>query len=163
TGYCVHFAHAATFLMRALDVPARVAGGYAVEEGRRGSGSALMIRGLDAHAWPEIALEGVGWVVIDPQPRRTLDPPGQEADNSLQQMLGEALRKSSGRPPTDGGDFGVPWAVVRRFLILLSAVAVVLAFVVKAYRAAIPAFASPAQVYRVGYRAALDRLAEVGL
>src|SRR5262249_40617899 len=32
TGYCVHFAHAAVYLLRALGVPARVAAGYAVPD-----------------------------------------------------------------------------------------------------------------------------------
>ena len=50
TGYCVHFAHAATYLFRSRGIPARVAAGYAVSEASRGEGSTLMIRGADAHA-----------------------------------------------------------------------------------------------------------------
>jgi hypothetical protein len=49
-GYCVHFAHAATYLMRALGVPARVATGYAVEESARQGGSAILVSSGAAHA-----------------------------------------------------------------------------------------------------------------
>ena len=43
TGYCVHFAHAAVYLMRSLGVPARVGAGYAVEEAaRHGAGTSTM-------------------------------------------------------------------------------------------------------------------------
>lgn len=54
TGYCVHFAHAAVYLMRAAGVPARVATGYAVAEANRQGGSALLLRNSDQHAWPEV-------------------------------------------------------------------------------------------------------------
>jgi transglutaminase-like putative cysteine protease len=55
-GYCVHFAHAAVYLMRAAGVPARVATGYAVPEANRQGGSALLLRNADQHAWPEVYL-----------------------------------------------------------------------------------------------------------
>src|SRR5690606_26724776 len=56
TGYCVHFAHAAVFLMRAVGVPARVGTGYALPEANRQGGSALLLRNSDQHAWPEVYL-----------------------------------------------------------------------------------------------------------
>ncbi len=74
TGYCVHFAHAAVYLMRELGLPARVAAGYAVPVQDRGDGSSVMIRGANAHAWPEVYLDGAGWVAVDPAPERSLDP-----------------------------------------------------------------------------------------
>ncbi|MGE3634724.1 MAG: transglutaminase family protein, partial [Sandaracinaceae bacterium] len=76
TGYCVHFAHAAVFLMRAAGVPARVGTGYAVAEANREGGSALLLRNSDQHAWPEVFIEGAGWVVFDVAPENVLDPPG---------------------------------------------------------------------------------------
>jgi transglutaminase-like putative cysteine protease len=54
TGYCVHFAHAAVYLMRAAGVPARVGTGYAVAEANRQGGSAILLRNSDQHAWPEV-------------------------------------------------------------------------------------------------------------
>lgn len=58
TGYCVHFAHAAVFLMRAAGIPARVGTGYAVAEANREGGSGLLLRNSDQHAWPEVYVGG---------------------------------------------------------------------------------------------------------
>ncbi len=65
TGYCVHFAHAAVYLMRSVGVPARVGTGYAVAEANRQGGSGLLLRNTDQHAWPEIF---VGSVSVPPPP-----------------------------------------------------------------------------------------------
>jgi transglutaminase-like putative cysteine protease len=91
-GYCVHFAHAAVYLMRSVGLPARVATGYMVPESGRRGGSAILIAGANSHAWPEVYLDGVGWVVVDVMPERSLDPPPSPADEQLQQMLAEMLR-----------------------------------------------------------------------
>lgn len=54
TGYCVHSAHASVYLWRSLGLPARMSTGYAANaENRRGS--SLILRGSDAHAWPELS------------------------------------------------------------------------------------------------------------
>ena len=59
-GYCVHLAHAMTLLLRAQDIPARVAVGYRVSPERLGRRSAFMVYASDSHAWAEIYLDGVG-------------------------------------------------------------------------------------------------------
>jgi hypothetical protein len=174
-GYCVHFAHAATLLYRALDVPARVASGYAVAEQNRGGGSAILVRGKEAHAWPEVYLEGVGWTIVDIQPRRSLEPPEAPPDPELQRTLGEMARgqrhlddKARGRDRRDRArdlarqasrllTAGARWA-----LPLLAAL-VVLGWLVKLWRIALaPRLAGPRARPRVAYRAALDRLSAVG-
>ncbi|HRE90871.1 MAG TPA: transglutaminase-like domain-containing protein, partial [Myxococcota bacterium] len=86
-GYCVHFAHAAVFLMRSQGIAARVAVGYAVDTARRGSGSSLLILGDMAHAWPEIHLDGVGWVTFDVYPEQSDEPPPTAADQDLASVL----------------------------------------------------------------------------
>ena len=48
--------------MRALGIPARVGSGYAVDESARQGGSAILLSGANSHAWPEIYVDGVGWV-----------------------------------------------------------------------------------------------------
>jgi transglutaminase-like putative cysteine protease len=164
TGYCVHFAHAATYLMRTRGIPARVAAGYAIAEAARGSGSTLMVRGADAHAWPEIYLEAAGWVVIDPAPEQTLDEPAGPPDQRLQSMLGEMMRQQ--RP--EEMDFEEArrlfnWPQIRKWLLLALLALLAAAYAVKFYRTLVPFFSRPLQRYRVAYRAALDRLAEVGL
>ncbi len=165
TGYCVHFAHAAVYMFRSLGIPARVAAGYAVPEADRGEGSAVMIRGLDAHAWPEIHLEGAGWVVVDLAPQQTLDELAPRPDAALQQMLGEMLRRQArGDPPLPETEAPGPTAAeLLGWAAAMLAAALAAAFAVKLARALAPAFADGDQQYRVSYRAALDRLAEVGL
>ncbi|MEM6456172.1 MAG: transglutaminase domain-containing protein [Acidobacteriota bacterium] len=165
TGYCVHFAHAAAFLLRSLDIPTRVAAGYAVAADARGDGSTVMVRSLDAHAWPEIYIEGIGWVVVDPAPQQTLDEPTAQPDLALQRMLGEMMRQNDleeAAPPSAS-----PLAAALRLLLRLAALALVLlvvgAYATKLYRRFAPRLAAPDALPRLGYRAALDRLAEVGV
>ena len=163
TGYCVHFAHAAAYLYRSRGIPARVAAGYAVGEASRGSGSAVVIRGADAHAWPEIYLEDVGWVVVDLTPEQTLDEPEAQADPDLQRLLGEMMRQQQwqqddllAREPFD------PKVLLRGFLLLL-ALLLAVNYAVKLYRRWAPRFVASHHLYRVAYRASLDRLADAGL
>ena len=64
-GYCEHYASAFVFLMRALDIPARVVTGY--QGGEVNPVDRFMtIRQSDAHAWSEVWLQGRGWVRVDP-------------------------------------------------------------------------------------------------
>lgn len=164
TGYCVHFAHAAAYLFRTLDLPARVAAGYAVEESERAGGSSVLIRGGNAHAWPEIYLEGAGWVVVDLTPIQSLDEPMAAPEQRLQQMLGEMLRESEsdeafGETAAEPFD----WRALFERLAWLLALALVVAYAVKLWRRLAPRFLPAAALPRVGYRAGLDHLAEIGL
>lgn len=167
TGYCVHFAHTAVFLWRALGLPARIGTGYMVPEENRRGGSAILVRSGDAHAWPELYLDGVGWVVLDIAAERNLDEPGQPLDEDLQRMLGEMARDQPADPadeieedPAEGSGLSVnPWLALG---VLLGAVLTVL-YGIKLWRRLAPLFAGQRSVARVRYRALLDRLAEVGL
>jgi transglutaminase-like putative cysteine protease len=64
-GFCEHYASAFTFLMRAVDIPARVVTGYQGGELNPYDGT-LTVRQYDAHAWSEVWLEGSGWTRVDP-------------------------------------------------------------------------------------------------
>ncbi len=163
TGYCVHFAHAATYLYRSLDIPARVAAGYAVGEAGRAGGSTIMIRSGDAHAWPEIYLEDVGWVVVDLAPQTTLDEPIQAPDRALQRMLGEMMRQQGDEPWLEDeirSELG--FAAIAGFLLRILLVLLAIAYGARLYRALAPRYVRPRELYRVAYRAALDRLAGAG-
>ncbi|PXX91972.1 DUF3488 domain-containing protein [Marinobacter vulgaris] len=64
-GFCAHYAGAATFVLRAAGIPARVVVGY--QGGDSGADDEyLIIRQYDAHAWVEAWLPGQGWVRMDP-------------------------------------------------------------------------------------------------
>lgn len=82
-GHCEFFATAGALLCRALDIPARVAYGWS--GGRYFDAQNLfMFRAREAHAWTEVYLEGVGWVVFDTTPPGALAnitsfaPPGEK-------------------------------------------------------------------------------------
>lgn len=170
TGYCVHFAHAGAYLLRSLGLPARVATGYAVDESQRAGGSALLISGETSHAWPEVRLEGFGWVVADISPQTVLTPPGPPADQDLQRLLGELARGLEAMPIEPEAPlperikqafdllklagWGLLWFVALAFLGLVAG---------KLWRRLAPAFADDRALPRVAYRAELDRLSEVGL
>ena len=64
-GFCEHYASAFTLLMRAADIPARVATGYLGGE-LSTAGGHFIVRQSDAHAWSEVWLTGEGWIRVDP-------------------------------------------------------------------------------------------------
>ncbi|WP_168205622.1 transglutaminase-like domain-containing protein [Georgenia yuyongxinii] len=65
-GYCVQFATAMVMLARALDIPARLAVGFAI--GDVGSDGVHTVVLADSHAWPELYINGLGWTRFEPTP-----------------------------------------------------------------------------------------------
>lgn len=65
TGYCTHFATAATVLLRGAGIPARYVSGYALTAQAE---KAVNVTLADAHAWVEYYIPGIGWAVLDPTP-----------------------------------------------------------------------------------------------
>jgi transglutaminase-like putative cysteine protease len=65
-GYCVHFASAMAVMARQLGIPARVAVGFT--GGTRDRDGRQVVSLHDAHSWPELYFEGVGWVAFEPTP-----------------------------------------------------------------------------------------------
>jgi transglutaminase-like putative cysteine protease len=166
TGYCVHFAYAETYLARSLGLPARIAAGYAVSSRYRGSGSAILIRDAESHAWPEIYLEGAGWVVLDIAPQRSEEEMLAPPDPDLQRMMGQMARQEvpgSDGPETEKRSLHQVLGQLLRGLGLTAAglvlLAVALGYAVKAARRLAP-YASGRVLD--AYRAGLDLLAEAG-
>ncbi|GAA2924556.1 MULTISPECIES: transglutaminase TgpA family protein [Streptomyces] len=67
-GFCVHFSFAMAAMARSLDIPARVAVGFAPGSPQADGSVSVGLR--DAHAWPELYFEGVGWTRFEPTPNR---------------------------------------------------------------------------------------------
>jgi transglutaminase-like putative cysteine protease len=88
SGYCVHFSAAMAVMARLEGIPSRIAVGFA--PGRPTgqtvaipSAQALaefQVDGRDAHAWPELYFEGLGWVPFEPTPSRGVTPAYATAD-----------------------------------------------------------------------------------
>jgi transglutaminase-like putative cysteine protease len=77
SGYCEQFAGTFAVMARTLGIPARVAVGFTPGEADPADPSLLLVRGEHAHAWPEVWLNGFGWVAFEPTPGR--GAPGAEA------------------------------------------------------------------------------------
>jgi hypothetical protein len=165
-GYCVHFASAAVFLWRAAGVPARVGTGYLSAVSNRGGGSSILLRSSDAHAWPELYLDGVGWVVLDISPHVNLDPPSPPQDEALQQLLGELARGKRPPPLPPAPSLRQParelLALARRLLPDLAVAALLALAALKLWRRVALHVVPARHLSRVGYRTCLDLLAEAG-
>jgi len=59
-GFCVQFASTYALMARAVGIPARVAVGFTPGTSDPVTGR-YVVTNLDAHAWPEVWLPGVGW------------------------------------------------------------------------------------------------------
>jgi transglutaminase-like putative cysteine protease len=71
TGSCEQFAGAFAVLARAVGLPTRVAVGFTT--GVRDPAGQTVVRGIDAHAWPEVLL-GDTWTSFEPTPQ---EPSGE--------------------------------------------------------------------------------------
>jgi transglutaminase-like putative cysteine protease len=166
-GYCVHFAHSAVILFRALGLPARIGAGYRSEEDDRRGSSTILVRAADAHAWPEIYLEDLGWIILDITAKKTLDSPPPPTDPEMQRLLGEMARRMPPDPSNTGVDDGVSARSIVRLLLDYLACASVITllgfYLVKLWRRIAPSISGATSLPRTGYRAVLDLLAEVGL
>jgi hypothetical protein len=180
-GHCVHFASAMTFLLRSQGIPARVVGGYAVPTSGRGRGSSVLVQSSNGHAWCEIYLQGAGWVPLDASPERSKDPAPPPADDAVRNQLREKFSNDNPEysrarekfdaaggtdPGDDGNGGGSWWGWLRQFSrrsALFALLWLLLLYLVKAWRRLAPRFGPAADLYRLCYRATLDRMAEVGL
>ena len=65
---------------------------------QRGHGSTILIRDINAHAWPEIYLSGAGWTVVDIDPKRKVGPRPEPADPEQRRTLGILAEQHSQQP-----------------------------------------------------------------
>jgi hypothetical protein len=89
-GFCEHIASAMAVLLRAADVPTRIATGYGPGQRNPLTGY-FEVRQSDAHAWVEVLLPGMGWMTFDP----TFGVPS--AQSSWGSLLGPELAAAIGR------------------------------------------------------------------
>lgn len=69
-GYCMHYASAATLLLRTLGIPARYVSGFAAEAV---PGRTVNVPDRAAHAWVELWLDDFGWYPVEVTPAAALD------------------------------------------------------------------------------------------
>lgn len=132
-----------------------------------------MVRGQDAHAWPEVFVGDVGWLPLDIIPKKSLAPAREPADQTLQQMLGEMARGSASQGEQRAGaaasgeqeaagaqQHSGGWRP--RWLLLLLVLAVALLYAVKLYRRYAP-YLVRREISRLVFRGLVDRLGDAGL
>ena len=78
-GYCEQFAATFATMARTLGIPSRVAVGFT--PGILNDEGWYSIIGKNAHAWPELWFDGIGWVPFEPTPGR--GAPGSESYTGL--------------------------------------------------------------------------------
>ncbi|PCG83867.1 transglutaminase [Streptomyces sp. WZ.A104] len=71
-GFCVHFSFSMAAMARTLGIPSRVAVGFTPGTVKANGATSVGLR--DAHAWPELYFEGVGWTRFEPTPSRGSAP-----------------------------------------------------------------------------------------
>ncbi|HEX2050444.1 MAG TPA: DUF3488 and transglutaminase-like domain-containing protein [Actinomycetota bacterium] len=82
-GFCQQFATAFAVLSRHLGYPTRVVVGFmpGLRQSTDDGGKAVyVVRGSDAHAWPEVYFRNVGWVPFEPTPRPDAVPEYTQPD-----------------------------------------------------------------------------------
>jgi transglutaminase-like putative cysteine protease len=112
-GYCVQFATAMVMMSRAAGIPARMAIGFL--PGTESKGVRTVIAS-DAHAWPELYLNGIGWTRFEPTPQRGAPPVyavpgtspeaavnGQSPGTAPAPAIGGSARKDLGSVSKDNG------------------------------------------------------------
>lgn len=77
-GFCIHFSFSMAAMARTLGIPARVAVGFTPGEPKADGSMSVGLR--DAHAWPELYFEGVGWTRFEPTPNRGSVPEYTQTD-----------------------------------------------------------------------------------
>jgi transglutaminase-like putative cysteine protease len=103
-GYCVQFATAMVMMAREAGIPARMAIGFLPGTADRGT---YTVRASDAHAWPELYFNGIGWLRFEPTPtgaQNTIAPPYSLApttpggENAATNTAGGSATSSNTRP-----------------------------------------------------------------
>ena len=98
-GYCEQFAASMAVLIRTLGIPARVAVGFLPGEIGPGQ-NAHVVTSRDAHAWPEVHFEGVGWVPFEPTPRTGLPPPFYNSAGAAEKFQEEPVTGGQEEDPS---------------------------------------------------------------
>jgi hypothetical protein len=126
-----------------------------------------MISDSDAHTWPEIYVEDVGWVVLDVSPAENLDQAGEPVNKEMLDALADLARSDSDSEFRDPIDWAALWATLKP---IISAGLTLLLFgltlghyLVKFARLLRPRWTSGPDHARVALVSALDRLSAVGV
>jgi hypothetical protein len=125
-GYCEQFAGAMAIMARTLGIPSRVAVGFT--QGAKDNTGMWHVTVRDAHAWPELWFDGVGWARFEPTPRSggtVLTPAYARSTDATGSQVPELrpFRDLEGFTPSTGATSGSDRTVVPYVLMTLALVA----------------------------------------
>ena len=130
-GYCQQFAGTMALMARAVGIPSRVIVGFT--GGRITDDGEYVVQARNAHAWPELWFDGIGWVWFEPTPRvgAGVVQPGYSRDRADRESP-EAPAPSQAPEPT-APDIAAPAAGATAsgspLLLVLAAVAAIIVLV----------------------------------
>ncbi|RHT83188.1 hypothetical protein DW725_07365 [Clostridiaceae bacterium AM27-36LB] len=126
-GYSVHYATAATLMLRYYGVPARYVEGYLLTRDQAGQavpGEPLILDETCAHAWAEYYLDGIGWIPFETTPGY-IDPEeigideNSGADQSYDGQSKSYTQQQETMEQTEVSQEQTGWSVRFSYLILL--------------------------------------------
>jgi hypothetical protein len=94
TGYCEQFAGSYAAMARAIGLPARVAVGFT--PGQQDADGVWHVTNKNAHAWPEVWLDGIGWLPFEPTPGR-FHHVGADVEHHVEHAVAERQPTRPGR------------------------------------------------------------------
>ena len=97
-GFCQQFSVSFASMARSVGIPARVAIGFT--QGDLGTDGRYHVFGRNAHAWPEVYFDQIGWIAFEPTPGR-----GQAG---AQGITGVAPEQAAPTRSTGGATSGIP-------------------------------------------------------
>jgi hypothetical protein len=167
-GSSEQFAAAFAVLARAAGFPARVAVGYLLRPQER-RGDAYRVSTHDAHTWPEVHLQGYGWVPFEPTP--PLEVPTPPRDQALTLSSTDPVPSTSpgtagaarGRAPAGRDAAGVARLVAELAGGALVALVLLPVLLKRMRRRRRSRHGPPAQRVVGAWREVTDRLTEAGI
>ncbi|GAA3657019.1 transglutaminaseTgpA domain-containing protein [Microbacterium marinilacus] len=142
SGYCVHYASTFAVMARTLGIPARVVVGYLPGQSTGETvddQSVYSVLGSQLHAWPEVHLDGIGWIPFEPTVSlgtptslRSEAAPGTDPDEPDAQASAAPTPSQSAAPEVDRGDIDNPDGAATAFdpAALLRGIGIALAAIV---------------------------------
>lgn len=97
-GYCTYFATAMVVLARSVGLPARYIEGFLADGGLKPQ----ILTSRDAHAWAEVYIPSVGWVVFDATPPEGAQGDGNDHSGNQGGQPEETPRPTATPQPTQG-------------------------------------------------------------
>lgn len=110
TGFFDYHASAMALMLRAVNVPSRLAVGFVVDETDFDGIGSYLVRDKNSYSWTEVYFPGYGWIPFNPSPDRPADLTPTERTGGTGDLNGDGvidIRDFPGLPITSDPIFGL--------------------------------------------------------